>query len=125
MHVGLGGVDGLSVHQEYHARGVQLEPHLLDDAIEIELQSGGNLLRHDRITLLGAGGLGPLADARTFIVMSPRWKALNACPQPSTNGRHLRAPRCAQEVCAGLRIVAGQAVVPSRVNSEACRLTKS
>src|SRR5215467_1117531 len=42
MHVVLGGVDGFSVHQEHHARGVQLEPHLLDDAIEIELQSGGN-----------------------------------------------------------------------------------
>src|SRR5271156_777208 len=38
----------------------------LDDAIEIELQSGGNLLRHDRITLLGAGGLGPLADAQNL-----------------------------------------------------------
>src|SRR6516164_11153495 len=66
MHVGLGGVDGLSVHQEHHARGVQLEPHLLDDAIEIELQSGGNLLRQDRITLLGAGGLDPLADAQNL-----------------------------------------------------------
>src|SRR5262249_62024350 len=66
MHVGLGGVDGLSAHKEHHARGVQLEPHLLDDAIEIELQSGGNLLRQDRITLLGAGGLGPLADAQNL-----------------------------------------------------------
>src|SRR5262245_26075955 len=66
MHVGFSGVEGLSVHQEYHARGVQLEPHLLDDAIKIELQSGGNLLRQDRITLLGAGGLGPLADAQNL-----------------------------------------------------------
>ncbi len=66
MHVDLGGVDRLSVHQEHHAWGVQLEPHLLDDAIEIELQSGGNLLRQDRITLLGAGGLGPLADAQNL-----------------------------------------------------------
>src|SRR6516225_1618952 len=66
VHVGLGVVEGLSVHQEHHARGVQLEPHLLDDAIEIELQSGGNLLRQDRITLLGAGGLGPLADAQNL-----------------------------------------------------------
>ena len=48
-------------------RGVQLEPHLLDDAIEIELQSGRNLLRQDRITLLGAGGLGPLADAQNLL----------------------------------------------------------
>lgn len=57
VHVALGGVDGRGVHQEHHARGVQLELHLLDDAIEIELQSGGNLLGQDRITLLGAADL--------------------------------------------------------------------
>jgi hypothetical protein len=66
MHVGLGRVGGLSVHQEHHARGVQLEPHLFDDAIEIELQSGPNLLRQKRSTLLGAGSLGPLADAQNL-----------------------------------------------------------
>src|SRR5215475_9065225 len=66
MHEGLGGVDGLSAHQEHDARGVQLEPHLLDDAIEIELQRGANLFRQDRITLLGVGGLGPLADAQNL-----------------------------------------------------------